>query len=297
MVGRIKEMQLGSFTWIDLLSPSKEQIHELAAKHKLDYFLIYDSLEPGHLPKIEQYEDFTFIILRAYTAKVEDNVTSVQELTSKVAFFIGKDLLITVHRPDFPFLLDIKETIDGNITIYDLVIHIFKHIVDSFIEPATWHSNHIDEVERIIFLKDLKKVSQEDLYYQKAELRISRKLLVLTQNTVAQLRIPVDYNTALQDVKDSLVRLILEYEEAIEDTNSLMNTYLSVTAQKNNDVMKLLTIFSAFFLPLSFIAGFYGMNFQFMPELKWEGGYPFVIALMVALSVVIYLWFRRKKIL
>ncbi|NGY38967.1 hypothetical protein FQU23_015820 [Flavobacterium sp. XN-5] len=76
-----------------------------------------------------------------------------------------------------------------------------------------------------------------------------------------------------------------------------MNTYLSVTAQKSNDVMKLLTIFSAFFLPLTFIVGVYGMNFDFMPELRWKYGYLYVIIFMVILSVLIFIWFKRKKIL
>jgi magnesium transporter len=76
-----------------------------------------------------------------------------------------------------------------------------------------------------------------------------------------------------------------------------MNTYLSISDQKNNEVVRLLTIFSAFFLPLTFIAGVYGMNFDFMPELKWKVGYYFSISLMITVVIVIYFWFRKKKIL
>ena len=91
--------------------------------------------------------------------------------------------------------------------------------------------------------------------------------------------------------------LILVFDEVSEDANNLLNTYLSVNTQKSNDVMKLLTIFSAFFLPLTFIAGIYGMNFEHMPELKWPAGYFFTLGLMFAVAVIIYLWFRRKHIL
>jgi magnesium transporter len=76
-----------------------------------------------------------------------------------------------------------------------------------------------------------------------------------------------------------------------------MNTYLSVHAQKTNEVMKLLTVFSAFFLPLTFIAGIYGMNFKHMPELNGSYSYFIIIGLMAVLSIVIFLWFRKKKIL
>jgi magnesium transporter len=76
-----------------------------------------------------------------------------------------------------------------------------------------------------------------------------------------------------------------------------MNTFLSISDQKNNEVVRLLTIFSAFFLPLTFIAGIYGMNFKIMPELNWKYGYLFSILFMLAIVIVIYSWFRRKKIL
>ncbi|MBK9212613.1 MAG: hypothetical protein IPO14_06595 [Saprospiraceae bacterium] len=112
-----------------------------------------------------------------------------------------------------------------------------------------------------------------------------------------QLDVADQYKTALQDIKDSLLNLILNYEEIIENSNNLMNTYLNVNAQKSNDVMKLLTIFSAFFLPLTFVAGIYGMNFENMPELKWPLGYFFAIGLMAVIALVIYFWFKRKKIL
>lgn len=297
MTSNVKETKFDTFDWIDLISPTDEELQAITTQHNLNYLLVSDSMEPGHLPKIEQHDDVTFIILRAYTAQLGDNVTTVHELSGKVAFFIKDGILITVHRSSFPFLLDIKDKQDSSIDIHQLVIHIFNHIVDSYAEPACWHAKHLDEIEKIIFLKDLKRVSQEDLYYQKAELRISKKLLLLTQAVLNQYAIQQEHQTALQDVKDSLVRLVLEYEEALEDSNNLMNTFLTLTAQKSNDVMKLLTIFSAFFLPLTFIAGVYGMNFVVMPELKWRYGYLFVVLLMVVISLITYQWFRRRKIL
>lgn len=103
--------------------------------------------------------------------------------------------------------------------------------------------------------------------------------------------------TALQDIKDKLLSLILTYDEVLENSNNLLNTYLSVNAQKSNDVMKLLTIFSAFFLPLTFIGGIYGMNFENMPELKWQYGYFATLGFMAVIAIVIFIWFKRKKII
>ena len=100
-----------------------------------------------------------------------------------------------------------------------------------------------------------------------------------------------------QDIKDELLNLLTYNDESVENANQLMTTYLSISDQKNNEVVRLLTIFSAFFLPLTFIAGVYGMNFDFMPELNWKWGYFFSIGFMLLVVIVIYLWFRRKRIL
>ena len=289
--------QFSSFHWLDVKSPSEEQFAEIAKEYNLEIFAVKDSLEPGHLPKIEKIKDFNFVILRAYTANENDNISTVEELSNKVAFFYNEKQLITIHRTPFTFLENLSKPDRNYNSVYDLLIMIFKQIVLTYTGPSQWQTNQIDEVEKTIFLKKDSKISLEDLYYQKAETRISKKLLVLTQNVINQIVVPEKNQTPLQDVKDNLVKLILEYEEALENAYNLMHTYLSVTAQKSNDVMKLLTIFSAFFLPLTFIVGVYGMNFDFMPELRWKYGYLNVIIFMTLLSLIIYIWFKRKKIL
>lgn len=297
MIGSIQKHTFKNFNWLDVKCPSEEQFADIAKEFNLEIFAVRDSLEPGHLPKIEKIKDFNFVILRAYTANENDNISTVEELSNKVAFFYNENQLITIHRTPFLFLENLSKSEKKYNSIYDLLMVIFKQIVLTYTEPSQWQTSQIDEVEKTIFLKSHSKISLEDLYFQKAETRISKKLLVLTQNVINQIIVPEKNLTALQDVKDNLVKLILEYEEALENANNLMNTYLSVTAQKSNDVMKLLTIFSAFFLPLTFIAGVYGMNFDFMPELRWKYGYLYVIIFMVILSVLIFIWFKRKKIL
>ena len=85
------------------------------------------------------------------------------------------------------------------------------------------------------------------------------------------------------------------YGQVVEEVNNLMNLFMSFSAQRTNDVVKVLTIFSVFFMPLTFIVGIYGMNFEFMPELKQKWGYPGVMILMFIVTACIYIWFKRKK--
>ena len=150
---------------------------------------------------------------------------------------------------------------------------------------------------KTIFLKDHRKVLLEELYFIKSQSRILKKVIHITQNVIEQVSEKYQHSYLYQDIKDQLLNQLTINEESVENANQLMTTYLSISDQKNNEVVRLLTIFSAFFLPLTFIAGVYGMNFDFMPELKWKYGYLFSLMFMLLIVMVIYIWFRRKRIL
>jgi len=290
---KIKETIYDNFKWIDIVKPKKDQLEKIADEYKLNYYQILDSLEHGHLPKFEKQPDYNFVILRAYVGKMNNNFSTVSELSNKIAFFYNEKKLITIHRANFEFLENPNQKFDNT---NQLLIFIINNMVQTFTQPSIWHSNKIDDVEKAIFLKDYTKVSIEDLYFQKSQTRISKKLLMITQDVVNKISVDEESKTALQDVKDKIFSLILIYDEVAEDANNLMNTYLSITAKKSNDVIKLLTIFSVFFLPLTFLVGVYGMNFEFMPELHWNYGYGFVWLMMVVVSLLIYFWFKNRKI-
>ncbi len=294
MISTTKEIQFASFLWIDLTNPGKAELRELAARYHLDVNLVHDSLQHGHLPKLERLEQYSFLILRSYTAVAGDRITKHGELSNKIAFFMNSDRLITIHRKEFKFLQISK-------TDYrhpqELFLDIAYAMIQSFGEPVKLQAERIDQFERTLFLRKAVPISLEDLYFQKIKARICRKLLLLTQSVMNQLQVDPDFQTKLQDVKDELVDSVLQYDEILDDANNLLHMYVSLTAQRSNDVMKLLTVFSAFFLPLTFIVGIYGMNFEHMPELKWANGYYYSLGLMILVSLFIYLWFRRQKIM
>ncbi len=284
-----------NFEWIDLEKPLQEELESLAHPISIDINLLEDILEHGHLPKFENVSsDYSFIILRAYSANDTDNVTSVGELSNKIAFFINQSGLITVHRATFGFL---KEMTDEYADSEKLMLAIIDEMLYTYERPLQKQSEKMDEFEREIFLKNGKSISIESLYYQRSKARISKKVLNLTREVLTQISVKPDSYSHLQDIKETTLRMLLNYEEVIEDANTILNTHLSLTAKKNNDVMKLLTIFSAFFLPLTFIVGIYGMNFDIMPELRWDYGYYFALGGMLLISVIIFIWFKRKKIM
>jgi magnesium transporter len=102
-------------------------------------------------------------------------------------------------------------------------------------------------------------------------------------------------NPLYEDMRDYYLRLETDTDDLNENIGHLLNLYISLASQKTNDVMRILTVFSAFFLPLTFIVGVYGMNFQHMPELSAQWGYPGVIIFMILVTILIFQWFKRKK--
>lgn len=287
-------VQLENFIWIDIENPDQIHLDKIAEEYELDYFQIKDSLERGHLPKFEKMPDYNFLILRAFVSSIDKGATSINELSNKMAFFYDKSKLITIHRSAFDF---VRQAGTAYSNTEEMLAYFILKMLQSYETPLKDLEKQIEHIEKVIFLHDYSKVSLEDLYFLKAQTRVLKKLLQIFQNVVQQIEVSEDSKTAYQDIKDKLLSLLLNYDEVLEDANNLLNTYLSVNAQKSNDVMKLLTIFSAFFLPLTFIAGIYGMNFDNMPELKWENGYFGTLGMMLLIALFIYMWFKRKRIL
>lgn len=285
----------GSFEWLDLQKPKKSELLELTEPFHLELKLLEDSLQHGHLPKIEKQDGTTFVIIRAYSVEPSHNHTEVTKLTNKIAFVMNEKRLITIHQKPFGFLENLyeKKFTDPE----NLMLSIFQQMLETYQAPLDWMNDKMDEYEKEIFLSRHGKISVHALYYQKAKARISKKILQLTQVVLNQIQVSEVHYSTLQDLKETCINLILHFDEVIEDATSILNTHLNLTTQKNNDVMKLLTVFSAFFLPLTFIVGVYGMNFKFMPELDWPNGYYLTWGIMVGISVVIFLWFKRKKIM
>jgi magnesium transporter len=260
----------------------------------LDFHQIKDSLEPGHLPKFEKESNYQFLILRAFTSTNNQVASTITEFSNKIAFFYNEKKLITIHRSSFDFIENCDASFEQ---VEDLLLHLIHKMLNSYQPPLNEFDKRIEEFEKTIFLKNEDKVSMEDLYYLKMQTRITKKLLIIFQNVMHQLEVGQKNKSALQDLKDRLVQLILKYDEVLENANNLLNTWHSVNTKKTNDTIKLLTVFSAFFLPLTFIVGIYGMNFKYMPELEWKYGYFMALAMMVSLAIFIFIWFKKSKII
>jgi magnesium transporter len=285
------------FTWIDITAPTLEDLTAVSEKYVLNHHNLHDCLEPDHLPKFEEGDPFNFIILRKVLDDKEKGAT-IHMLTTKIAIFFDEDTIVTIHRVPHPDIFPLcKQLIDAGkiISIPGFLLKIIARVQQSFSRFATELNNQIDETETRLFIRKKSAGSIENLYLLKRRAGLCKKLLLLTGEVVSAVQHRQKKSSEMQDIRDSQIKLQLFYDQMTEDALNLVSMYMSISANKTNDVMKILTIFSAYFLPLTFIVGVYGMNFDFMPELGWKYGYPMVIGFMVLVFLLIYFWFRRKK--
>lgn len=285
------------FTWIDITSPTLEDLTAVSEKYALNHHNLHDCMEPDHLPKFEEGEPFNFIILRKVLDDKEKGAT-IHMLTTKIAIFFDGDTIVTIHRVPHPDIFPLcKQLIDAGkiVSIPGFMLKIIARVQQSFYRFAHELNTQIDETETRLFIRKQSAGSIENLYLLKRRAGVCKKLLLLTGEVVNAVQHRQKKSSEMQDIRDSQIKLQLFYDQMTEDALNLVSMYMSISANKTNDVMKILTIFSAYFLPLTFIVGVYGMNFDFMPELGWQYGYPMVIGFMLLVFIVIYAWFRRKK--
>ncbi len=293
-MNEITEKEYNGFRWVDLKNPTAEFLQEMNQEYQFDHHLITDSLQPGHLPKFERIGEWNFIIFRAYSKNVSERVITVDDISDKVAFLFNDEQLLTMHKADFDFL-DNKDYPVNNLE--ELVLTLLNKMLETYIEPLHKQSLIIDRFEEKIFLKGDAGISLEDLYFQRSKARLAKKILLIFQAIEVHFIVKPENVAKYNDIKDTVINHLLLYDEILESSNMLLNSHLAIKAQKSNDIMTLLAIFSAFFLPLTFIVGLYGMNFVNMPELKTEYGYYVTLIVMIALSFVTYRWFKKKGIL
>jgi len=286
--------------WIDITNPTQDELKEFSDQYNLSYHTLADCLEPAHLPKKEKLQDFTFIILRIYDDKGKKYPSTIQEMSNKIAIFYNDKVILSIHRAHTDIIEEIKKTFleTGIISeTSEIVTKIMYYVINSYEPSATGLSKAIDYMEKQVFVGRQSRITLEQLYYLKNSCRLNRRIISLSKELIHQHTTSDKDASALQDVKDLIQKLSLSLDETHDDSANLSTVYFSIVSLRTNDVVKLLTIFSVFFMPLTFIVGIYGMNFEYMPELHWKWGYPLILFTMVVISLVIFLWFKRKKIL
>lgn len=294
MIRNVRPKDDKFFDWIDVIDPTVEELNHLAAQYKLHPAAVQDCLQPEHLPKYEEIDGMQFIIVRYYDVNCKRKSDTIQELSRKIAIFFNKNLVLTVHRQEYKQYNEVMAKHAAMKNPFEVVCKIVKSAFTSYEEPIAKLDNEIDFYETRIFLKKRIPDLLKNLYLIKRKIYVVRKLFNLSKEIIDNLHKIDKSGPVRKDLEDYYVRYDTQIEEVYDSINTLLHIYISLASQRTNEVMRTLTVFTAFFLPLTFIVGVYGMNFRFMPELEQPWGYPAVMILMLVITLCIYLWFKRK---
>jgi magnesium transporter len=293
--------------WIDFLAESAEELARakdvLLNVFKFHYLTVEDCFETRNQPKVEVFPDYLYLIVHG--VKPEET-SSANFVTKELDCFLGENYVVTFHTERFRSIKNVKQQIRNNTfacrrgasyllhQILDQIVDLYMPIVDEFDDSI----NNLEE--RVFQMQKSNNVILEeimDLRRSVARLkRIStRQLDVLHSISHGEFpQIPENVLPFYRDVHDHLLR-ISDLAEGYRDlVSGLFDIHFSVVANKTNDILKFLSIFSAIWLPLSFIAGVYGMNFENIPELKSKYGYYFALSAMVFIAAALIVYFWRK---
>ncbi len=286
--------------WIDVVAPSHDLMSRLQERFGLHRLAVEDCFHLDQRAKLEDYPKHLFVVLHALT-HADGDVCEVQ--LNEVHSFLGSDWYISVHdRPLEVIEIARKRMLEAPAETLgrgaDFALYLVADaIVDSGFPLLDQLTDEVENLEELIFEgpdpNQLRRIFQ-----LKRTLVTLRRVLSPQRDLVGQLAragIPhVRERTALyfRDVFDHLIRVYEQIEAARDLVSSAAEGYLSMVANRTNEVTKKLTIFAALFLPLSFIVGFFGQNFQSLSDPRFFGP---MIVLLLLVPVVQYAWFRAKR--
>ncbi|MBL7158799.1 MAG: magnesium/cobalt transporter CorA [Candidatus Omnitrophica bacterium] len=290
------------FVWVDVENPTQHNMKFLQEHFSFHPLAIEDCMTSIQRPKIDKYDNYLFIVLHAGTlASHKDKATSLE-----VDSFVGENYVVTVHLKSIPSVSATWERCIKNSSIMSqgaayLFYFLADALVDNYFPILEKLDREIQKTEENVF-KDPKPAVLNKLFDLKENVLILRRIIGPQRETMNFLArggyqpiIPPRLSIYFRDVSDLLARINDNLDTYRDLLNSAFDGYLSVTSNKLNEIMKVLTIICTIMMPLTLITGIYGMNFNFMPEINWRYGYVAVILVMLGIVLGMLVFFKRKK--
>ncbi len=286
--------------WVDVADPTGRDFDDLAREFGFHPLAIEDCRHQHQRPKVEEYQGYYFIVI--YEAEMQEGC---QLELRELGIFLGPNYLVTVHSQPIRNIekarrlwrqwADLTERRTG-LPAYLLL----DTIVDDYMPMLDDFSDRLDELEAQIF-ENFQPEALHDIFRVKKQLIFLRRAVVPLRdvfNTLLRREQSVFSRETMiyfQDVYDHLLRVADSIDALREIAASTMEAYLSVSGNRTNFVMKRLTSISAILMSVTLIAGIYGMNFVFIPELGWRYGYIGALASMLVVGLALYFYFRKIK--
>ncbi len=286
--------------WIDCEAPTAEDLLYLHEKYNINNLLLEDTTDPNHLPKFEQDNHVKFFLLRESTELERQNLNTISDISTKLGIFVIENQIITVHRMRNRSVYEYKKEIlsedESSLNPSAIALRLALKVLKSFDDESRNLVETLDSMENEIFLKNTNTSNQiRRLYKIKRKSGLNTRILTISSDWVNNFKKLNISDSEFTDFQDSYKDVVADFDHLNVQINNLISMFLALSDQKANQVMKLLAIYSMYFLPITFIAGLYGMNFDFMPELKHKSGYFVTLGVMAVIVIFTFIYVRRKK--
>lgn len=297
------DFEAGSITWINVNGLNHVPEIELIGKHfELHPLVIEDIVNISQRPKIDEHDDYIFVVLKMLY--YDDNQKIISE---QVSFILGKDYVLSFQESEGDVFDEVRDRIrqaKGRVRSMpaDYLLYVLiDAIVDHYFSVIEILGDKIEDFETAIFSgnvegdisKEIQNLKREILRVRRAIFPL-REILSRIEKHEGQL-IQTKTITYFRDIYDHLIQVSENIDIYREMIWSLMDMYMTTISNKMNEVMKVLTIMASIFIPLTFIAGVYGMNFEYIPELHYKNGYFVAWGVMIIIFLGMIYYFRKKK--
>jgi len=291
-----------TFVWVDLAAPSLPETLILSDTFAFHPLSVEDARAELHFPKIEPYDGYLYVILHG----IAMHKTERHFITHDVDFFLGPTYLVTVHDGDSRSIAELKENVTRNSKILgEGPVALFHRIVDTMVDhyrpEVEKLEDRLDELEKAIFENPRPELLRQILN-EKREVSALRRIVTPQRDVIARLArrefvdISTDMSFRFRDVYDHLVRLADDTAIFQDSITSILDAHLTNVSNRLNEVMKVLTVVSTIFMPLTVLSGMWGMN---VPLPHFPGGdaaqFWGLAAVMALIAVVMLAFFRRRR--
>ncbi|MBN8611336.1 MAG: magnesium/cobalt transporter CorA [Deltaproteobacteria bacterium] len=287
--------------WVDFVDPKDAERRILEDYFKLHALTVEDMLSDAPTPKVERFEGYLYLVFHGLLKGAEK---SGEVATCDLDMFLGKNWLITSHGGDLDACKLVHETLRTKLELMrrgpaHVAYLIIEHVTERYLPLMERLDHDIDTIETSI-VKSQGPHILEKIFEIKHKLQRLRRIGLHQREVLNRLGrgdfdiIPADERPFFRDAYDHFVRVVDLNDSFREIVSGSLDAYISMQGHRMNEIMKVLTLISTIMLPLTFIAGVYGMNFEVMPELHWQYGYFAAIGSMLLTGVVFFIYFRRR---
>ena len=285
--------------WVDVEAPTAEDLKFLHERYEINNLLLEDTLDPNHLPKYEEDGEVKFFLLRESTELERKNLNTISDISTKIGIFILGRTIITIHRMKTKSIAETKKQLSAmktETTSKNIALKIALLIMKSFDDESVSLLETMDNIENEIFLKNTNHTNQiKRLYKLKRKSGLNSRVLTISTDAIDKFKLLGLQDSEAYDLKDKHKDVVADFDHLNAQITNLIGMFLALSDQKANQVMKVLAIYSVYFLPITFIAGVYGMNFDNMPELHYKYGYHAVLGVMALVVICTFIYARRKQ--